>query len=785
MLFLTLEQKSMLEKNILFLSLFFILCQVHAQNMFVLSGTITDSETGEDLPGASVVVDGHTSRGTVTNNYGFYSLTLPPGDYKIRYQYIGFQAQTREVNVYRNLELDVQLNTQNYVLGNIVVIGEQADRNISSVDIGSVQLIPKNIESIPVIFGEADLLKTIQLTPGVKAAGEGNSGFHVRGGGIDQNLILLDEAPVYSASHLLGFFSVFNSEAIKNATLMKGFVPAEYGGRASSVLDIQMKEGNLKNRNVTANLGLISSSLTLEGPLVQDKSSFMISGRRTYADLFLKLSNDEDIRNSYLFFYDLNLKTNYKLNNRNRIYLSGYLGRDDFGYKNDFGFDWGSITGTFRWNHIFNNRLFSNTSLIFSNYSYDINIQTNQDMVIQSEIHDINIKQDLTWYTGSNNTVKFGANIVNHSILPGKITLNEGISTFIPPDNISRRKAIEWSGYISNEQRVTSKLRLLYGLRLAMFSNVGAGEFYEFDADGELVKTHYVGKGEFFKTQGGLEPRLAMNYLINDRSAVKASFNRMYQFLHLLSNTTTTTPTDLWLPSSNNVKPQLADQVSVGYFRNFKNNEYEVSLETYYKNLHNQIDYKDGADLVFNSTVEAELVFGRGWAYGTELLIRRKTGRLNGWIGYTVSKTMKQFDDINEGNPFPARHDRTHDVSVVAVYDLTQKLKLSSSFVFYTGNAVTFPSGRYEIDGQTIAYYTERNGYRMPPYHRLDVGLVWQRKKSEKFESSWNFSVYNAYARQNAYFIDFRTKEDDPSVTEAVQVSLFRAIPSVSYRFRF
>lgn len=785
MLFLAFELIRMLGRIILFLSLFFILLQADAQNIFVLSGNISDAETGENLPGASVVVDDINSRGTVTNSYGFYSLSLPPGNYRIQYQYIGYQTEIREVTLDKNLKLDVELITKNYVLGNVVVVGEQADRNISSVDMGSVQMVPKLIETIPVIFGEADILKTIQLTPGVKAAGEGNSGFHVRGGGIDQNLILLDEAPVYSASHLLGFFSVFNSEALKNATLMKGFVPAEYGGRASSVLDIQMKEGNLKNMDVTGNLGLISSNLTLEGPLVQDKSSFMISGRRTYADLFLNFSKDEDVRKTYLYFYDFNLKTNYKLNNRNRIYLSGYLGRDDFGYKDDFGFDWGSITGTFRWNHIFNERLFSNTSLIFSNYSYDINILTSMEMVIRSEIKDVNMKQDFSWYAGSNHTLKFGANVINHNILPGEVTFNEGNGTFIPPDNISRRKAIEWAAYISNEQRLAPSIRINYGLRLAMFSNVGPGEFYVFDDSGKLLETLNAGKGEFFKTQGGLEPRLAINYRFNNQNAVKASYYRIYQFLHLLTNTTTTTPTDLWLPSSNNVKPQIADQVSLGYFRNYKNNEYELSLETYYKNLQNQIDYKNGADLVFNSTVEAELVFGRGWAYGTEFLLKRTTGRLNGWIGYTWSKTMRQFDDINNGNPYPARHDRTHDVSVVGMYDLTRKLKLSATWVFYTGNAVTFPSGRYEIDGQTIAYYTERNGYRMPDYHRLDVGLVWQRKKTETFESSWNFSVYNAYARENAYFIDFRTKEDNPAETEAVQVSLFKAIPSVSYRFKF
>jgi hypothetical protein len=751
---------------------------------FVLSGTISDESSGENLPGATLVVSEIPGTGTISNSYGFYSLSLPAGEYQIRFQFVGYEPKTVEVQLYKNVHLNLELNRATYELGNVVVRGQRADRNVASLEMGAVQLVPDQIESIPVIFGEQDLLKTIQLTPGVKPAGEGNSGFFVRGGGIDQNLILLDEAPVYSAAHLLGFFSVFNSEAIKNVSLLKGSIPAEFGGRASSVLDIRMKEGNLKEYGVTGNLGLISSNITVEGPLAREKSSFILSGRRTYADIFLNFSGDEDVRNTHLFFYDLNLKSNYKINDRNRIYLSGYIGRDDFGYKNEFGFDWGSITGTLRWNHIFNDRLFSNTSLIFSNYSYDITIMQNLDVAIRSEIKDINLKQDFTFYPNPLNTLKFGLNVISHTIVPGEVTVNEAAG-FIPPENISRRRALEWAAYASNSQRLTPGLSAYYGLRLSMFSNTGPGEFYEFDDSGELLQTTETEKGKFFKTQGGLEPRIALNYMLSSQSSVKASYNRMYQFLHLLTNTTTTTPVDLWLPSSNNVKPQISEQVSMGWFRNFSDNEFETSLEVYYKDLKNQIDYKNGADLVFNSTVESELVFGRGWAYGAELMLKRNNGRLNGWLSYTWSKTMRQFDEISNGNPFPARHDRTHDVSIVGLYDISRKLKVSATWIFYTGNAVTFPGGKYEIDGKTIAYYTERNGYRMPDYHRLDLGLVWLRKKTDRFESSWNFSVYNAYARENAYFIDFRTKENNPSETEAVQVSLFRAIPSVSYRFKF
>lgn len=750
---------------------------------FVLSGHITDSSTGEDLPGATVVVDGMANLGTASNSYGFYSITIATGKHSVRYQYVGYTSRTVEIEIAENKKLDIELAVQNYELDNIVVTGERPDRNVTSVEMGNVKLAPKEIEKIPVIFGEHDIVKTIQLTPGVKAAGEGNSGFYVRGGGIDQNLILLDEAPVYNASHLLGFFSVFNSEAIRDANLMKGSIPAEFGGRASSVFDIKMKEGNLKEYGVAGSIGLISSNVAVEGPIVKDKGSFIVSARRTYADVFLVLSKNEDLKDTKLYFYDLNLKANYKINDNNRIYISGYFGRDDFGFADQFGFDWGNATGTIRWNHNFSEKLFSNTSFIVSNYSYDINILGDVKITIGSQINDLNLKQDFTWYANTQNTVKFGGNIIYHNIMPGEIKVLG--NSRINPELITTRKAIEWAAYLSNNHNISEKLKLYYGLRLALFSNVGPGDFYKFNEEGKLMNTNKINDFEFVKTQGGLEPRLALNYLINNRSSVKTSFNRIYQFLHLLSNSTTTTPTDLWLPSSNNVKPQISDQVSLGYFRNFNDNEYESSVEIYYKDLKNQIDYKNGAELVFNSTVEAELVFGHGWAYGAEFLFKRNYGRFNGWLSYTWSRTMRQFDEINNGIAYPARQDRIHDVALVGIYEITPKWSLSANWIYYTGNAVTFPSGKYEIDGMVAAYYTERNGYRMPPYHRLDIGLTWQRKKTQKFESSWNLSVYNAYARENAYFIQFRQNADNPKLTEAVQFTLFKAIPSVSYRFMF
>lgn len=565
---------------------------------------------------------------------------------------------------------------------------------------------------------------------------------------------------------------------------MKGSVPAEYGGRASSVLDIRMKEGNLKEYGATGSLGLISSNFTVEGPLIKDKSSFMLSGRRSYADLFLNLSHNPDIRDSHLYFYDINLKTNFKLNAKNRIYLTGYIGRDDFDYRNNFGLDWGSTTGTFRWNHIFNKKLFSNTTFVYSNYSSNVTLIRDYNIHFRSVIEDLNLKQDFTYYMNSMNNIKFGFNVIDHNILPGRINLSETFA-IAQPEDVPERNALEWAAYISNDQHISKRLRFYYGLRLSVFTNMGPGDFYNFNGQGELTNTINLDKAAVFHTHKGFEPRLGINYRLAPNSSVKASFNRMHQYLHLISNTTTTAPTDVWLPSSNNVKPQIADQLSMGLFNNFSNNEFETSLEVYYKDLKNQIEFKNATELVYNSTVEAELTFGRGWAYGAEFLLKRTSGRLTGWLSYTWSKTMRQFDEVNNGNPFPARHDRTHDFSAVLMYDIFQRLQFSAAWVYYTGNAVTFPSGKYRIEQKMISYYTERNGFRMPDYHRLDLSLVLHGKKRDGFESSWQLSVYNAYGRENAYIIKFRNKAANPNEMEAVKVSLFKMVPSLSYRFSF
>ena len=753
-----------------------------SQKKYTLSGTITDSESGEDLAGAVLSVQ-NTNYKALGNSYGFYSITLPEGDYTLVVQSVGYENQIVKLSLHSRQVINFKLKSVRYELDSIVVRGERADHNVTSLAMGSLKINPKQIENIPVLFGERDLIKTLQLMPGIKTTGEGTTGFFVRGGGVDQNLILLDEAPVYNGSHLLGFFSVFNSEAIRDAELLKGAIPAEYGGRASSVLYIRMKEGNMKDYQTTANVGLISSNLSFEGPLKENISSFIVSARRTYADLFLQLAPERDFRETQLYFYDLNLKVNFKLNETNRLFISGYLGRDKFRMQDQFGFDGGSKTATIRLNHTFSEKLFSNSSLILSKYSYQIDISGDDVVLLGSEIKDFNLKQDFSWYLNARNTLKFGANLVDHTIVPGQV--EAALGSIYQTYAVRPRRAIESAFYISNSQQLSEQLNIYYGLRLSLFSNVGPGDFYRFDDKGNVIQTVGYDHFKWVKTQGGPEPRLAINYQIGPLDAVKASYNRIYQFIHLLSNSTSSTPTDVWLPSSDNVKPQMCDHWSLGYFRNSKKNMFETSVEVYYKDFQNQIDYRNGADLVFNSTVETELIFGRGWAYGAEFLIRKNEGRLTGWLGYTWSKTMRQFDLVDSGDPFPARQDRRHDVSVVGMYDLGRKLKLSATWVYNTGNAVTFPSGKYKIDETIVGYYTQRNGYRMPDYHRLDLGLTWIRKQTAQFESSWNFSIYNAYGRENAYFISFRQSKEDPEKTEAVQFSLFKMIPSVSYKFKF
>lgn len=770
----------------LFIPLLFVLFTISAsaQEKYTLSGTISDALSGETLIGAVVAVAEQPTKGAASNEYGFYSITLPKGQYTLIIKYTGYQTQQKAVTLNANQRINIELTDEGSVLEAVVITGEAENENVVDAKMGTEKVDMKEINKLPVLFGERDILKSIQLLPGVKSAGEGNSGFFVRGGQADQNLILLDEAPVYNASHLLGFFSTFNSDAIKDATLYKGSAPANFGGRASSVLDIRMNEGNNKDYRIGGGIGLISSRLLVEGPIVKDKGSFIVTGRRTYADVFLKASNDETLRESQLYFYDLNLKANYQLNDKNRVFLSAYSGRDVLGVADAFGLDWGNTTVTARWNHISSDKLFSNTSLIFSDYNYKIGISSSAlDIDILSRIQDYNIKQEWQYFPGGNSKFKFGLNGIYHTITPGEITASEGSGVNDSAD-LSKQNAFESAIYGNGETKIGTRWNLNYGIRLSTFSPLG-GNHYTFDDNGNVLDTTTYADNEIVKTYAIPEPRFTASYLLNESTSLKAGYARNAQYLHLITNATAASPTDLWIPTSKNVKPQIADQVSFGYFKNLRNNMFEISAEVYYKDMQNQIDYRNGATTQGNELIEGELLYGDGRAYGLELLVKKKKGKFTGWIGYTLSRTERQIEGINENDWYPSRQDRTHEISVVAVYDVNERWSLSSAWIYYTGNAVTFPSGKYQVDGETYLVYTERNGYRMPAYHRLDFSATLYNKKREKFESNWNFSIYNAYGRENAFTITFRDNDDDPSRTSAYQTTLFRWVPSITYNFLF
>jgi hypothetical protein len=754
-----------------------------AQQKFTISGHVKSAEDGEGLIASTIYVE-ELVTGTITNLYGFYSLTLPEGNYSIRYSYIGFVSKSIPVQLDDNKEINIELLSTSVEMEEIVIHAEAADKNIRETEMSVVKISPKETRIIPVIFGEQDILKTIQLLPGVNAGTEGTSGFYVRGGSADQNLIILDEAPVYNASHLLGFFSVFNSDAIKDMELYKGNAPSQYGGRLSSVLDIRMNDGNSKKKAVSGGIGLLSSRLTLETPIVKDKGSLIISGRRTYADMFLVFSKDPAKKNTTLFFYDLNAKANYKINSKNRIFLSGYFGRDIFKFSDFVGFDWGNKTGTFRWNHIFGNKLFLNSSIIYSNYNYGIgyNISDNY-MEIRSGIRDINWKEDFQYYINTKNTLRFGFNSIYHSFLPGEIRSDN--EDFFNSTFLSKKHSIESAAYISHKVDISDQLKLTYGFRFSDFRSIGPDTTYSYNESDDITGIETFSKGELVHKYNILEPRVTINYIINKENSIKASYARNSQYLHLLSNSSAALPTDVWISSGKIVKPQIADQFAMGFFKNFNRNMFETSVELYYKNLQNQIDYQSGAELLLNENVESQLVFGQGRAYGAELFIKKRTGTLTGWIGYTLSKTERSIDEIDEGSWYPAKQDRRHDISIVTKYELNKKWSVSATWVYNTGNAVTFPVGKYRVEDFTVPVYTNRNGYRMPDYHRMDIGATYTKKKRKNFESSWSFSVYNLYGRKNAYSINFRESEMDPATTEAVRLSMFQFVPSVTYNFKF
>jgi len=753
------------------------------QQKRTISGTIKSASTGEILIAATIRVVG-SKYATSSNEYGFYSLTLPQGNYNITVSAVGAKNYQAPIDLSKNLSLNIALEDDMNELETVTITTNSAKRDIDNPQMGMERLSISETKNVPVLLGERDVIKTLQLLPGVKTSGEGSGGFFVRGGGADQNMILLDEAPVYNASHLLGFFSTFNSDAIKNVTLYKGGMPAQYGGGLSSVLDVKMNDGNNQKFGVNGGVGLIAARINVEGPIQKEKSSFLISARRTYADMFLKLSSDSATKKSKLYFYDLNLKANYILGDKDRLFISGYFGKDVLGADNVSSINWGNATSTLRWNHVFNNKLFSNTSVIFSNYDYRIQSTDDENSLsLFSQIRDWNFKEDMQWYAGEKNTVSFGLNSIYHTIKPGEVqaTGNSGLIS----QNLENRYSLENAVYVSNTWKASSALSFTYGMRISAFSILGKGDYYSLDGAGNVTGSTSYKKGEVVKTYVNFEPRLAAALQLNESTSLKASYVRNAQNLHLISNSNSSSPTDRWVASTNIIKPELSDQVSLGYYKNLGTDNYELTVETYYKTLQNQIDYRNGADIYTNKPIETQLLYGKGRAYGAEFLLKKKTGKLTGWIGYTISKSERKIDGISEGNWYNSRQDRTHDISLVSMYQLSKKWSLSANWVFSTGNAVTFPNGKYTMLGNSYFFFSHRNADRMPSYHRLDLGATKLLKQTKKFSSELNFSLYNAYGRENAYRITFRDKEEDPNRTEAVRTNLFRFVPSVSYNFKF
>ncbi len=780
-------------KYIFLIAFILLLFQQTFAQTTTISGHIKDKKNGEELIGATCYFP-DIKKGITSNEYGYYSITVPVGIYKISFSYIGYESQILTLDLSKNQILDISLADNIKQLGDVNVIGTRKDRNVESTDMSMEKLPVKLVKKLPSFMGEVDILKTITLLPGIQSGGEGSSGLYVRGGGPDENLLLLDEAPVYNASHLLGFFSVFNSDAIKDIQVYKGGIPAEYGGKASSVIDIRMKDGNSQRLSGQAGIGNISSRLTLEGPIVKDKWSFIISGRRTYADVVGRMIGIDELQDNQLYFYDLNLKTNIELSHKDRVYISAYTGDDYFKLGESLYMRWGNITGTARWNHIFNGKLFSNTSLIFSKYDYSLGVPSNSadQFDWNSRIEDYNFKQDFTWFLNTNNKIDFGLNIIKHHFEPGNIDTKE--SSFFEPIKLTNYNAISSAGYVSNEQKFGSLFTVKYGLRVSIFQQIGIGKVREYkntespNTDEIVSETAYKSGDKIGSPFINLEPRISAKLSVSETSSVKTSYNRMAQNLHLISNTNSPTPLDIWLPSNKYIKPLIVNQVAAGYFRNFYNNTFETSVEVYYKDMQNVLDYKDGAELFLNEDLETELLTGTGYSYGMELMIKKQQGKVTGWASYTLAKSMRKIPGINNGDPYPSSYDRTHDLSLILNYDINKKFSLSACWVFSTGNPVTYPVAKYNVQGNTLFYYSQRNSNRIPNYHRLDLSFNYNFKKNEyrKVKQSLNISLYNVYARRNAYSIYFRPNADNSANVEATRLSIVGSIiPSITYNINF
>ncbi len=750
---------------------------------FTISGHITDNASGEDLIGATVYVR-ELKTGTAANVYGFYSITLPQGAYHLVYSFVGSTSRELPVTLDKDVKLDIQLDNNVKELEEVVVTAERKDMNVTKAEMSTTRLSMQAIQRIPVLMGETDVIKAIQLLPGVQSTSEGSSGFSVRGGGYDQNLILLDEATVYNASHLMGFFSVFNNDAIKDVKLYKGDIPANYGGRLSSLLDIRSKDGNNQHFTATGGIGTIASRLTLEGPIVSDKATFIVSGRRTYADLFLKLANDEDIRNAVLYFYDMNAKLNYRINANNRVFVAGYFGRDKYGSRTA-GMGYGNQTFTARWNHTFSPRLFSNFTIVGGFYDYQLKSTEGQTGFIwTSKMQNYGLNSDFSWFPSPNNSVKFGYHATYHRFSPEDISSAE--SSIIKSSATPKEYALEHALYASNETTIGERLTLKYGLRYVLFQNIGNGEAVDFLSDYSVAESKIYRKGEFYHNQQRLEPRLGAVYRFNSIHSVKGSYSRTSQFIQLASNSAAGTPMDVWFQASQNVRPQLCDQFVLGYFRNFANDMYEASIELYYKNMQDVVDFKDHAQLLLNDKLEQELRFGKGESYGAEFMVRKNSGRLTGWVSYTYSASRRQIDEINNGNWYRSPFDKPNNISVVANYELSHKWIVSANWIYASGTPVTYSTGRFLVENNYVPIYSGRNEYRYPAYHRLDLSATWKLSKpKQRFQNELNFSLYNAYGRKNPWMIQFKQESENPDVSYAEKVYLFTFVPSVTWNFKF
>ena len=800
-------------KNSLFLLLFFPLGLFAQNEKSTVSGYVKDSKNGEGLIGASVFIK-ELLTGTTTNTYGFYSLTLPKGNYTLVITSVGYRKSIRDIKLNdQNVTLNLEVVEDGQELAEVVVSGKREDDNVKAIEMSVNKVDMKTIKKIPALLGEVDLVRAIQLLPGVSTVGEGATGFNVRGGAVDQNLVLMDEAPVYNSSHLFGFFSIFNPDAVKDVKLIKGGIPANYGGRASSILDVRMKEGNAKKLEINGGIGFIFSRLSIEAPIVKDKASFIIAARRSYADVLAKPFLTGNNANTVFNFYDLTAKVNYNIDQNNTVFLSGYFGRDVFG--NDFGFNWGNSTLSARWNHVFSSKLFLNSTAFYSNYDYLLdsdlnNKRPNNQFRWTSNIQNLSFKPDFTYYISPNNTLTFGGQILTYNFTPGSANASSNgtkVSFGAPA-----KDAVEYSAYVGDEWKVTPKLSLQYGVRFSKYDYKSSENVYYIrrfvgisDAlpSGYELDTKANDPNKIIQTYSNFEPRLNAKLETGENSSIKASYNRMTQYIHLMSNTAASTPLDVWTSSTNNIKPQLTDQVALGYFKNFGNNDYETSLEVYYKDFQNQIDYADRANLFLNPTFEKDLLFGEGRAYGVELYIKKNKGKLTGWTSYTLARTERQIVGLNNGNWFPNRFDRTHTLNVVAQYELNKKWSFGANFAYISGVPYSLPTRQGSVESYTygITESGVRGNIRIPAYNRLDVSATKKNKKAlfGKGESEWVFSIYNLYNRRNPFSIYTQPKSTSTSTdagtpdeayqtikSEAVRLSIIGSlIPSVTYNFKF